>query len=343
MKFGVSLGLGLLLQVSLSHGLLLGGVEVPKEKMMVYLLIGHSNMAGIDTRNADGVAAANTWSYTWFKDKKWIPAKETPGNSVNGFSGRGEGGLGMPFLKTMIKAFPDYHFGVVSTATVSCTLKGVNTGNNNSGFEADSNRYWKGAKLYNEIVTAAKEVQKDVTLAGVICMLGSVDATRTSEETCRSYSDDAKQMVTDLRADLGAPNLPFLMAEYEAGATGKFALTMPWPAIVDAQIKLIPSKLSLSATINSVGVQMADDHHYTFLVGHQELAKRVVDMIKTKNWMPPPSGNALPVKSGPSVFRGESAQALTLSRAKPGLKIFSVDQDLFGLNGRRLQALMAKP
>jgi hypothetical protein len=282
--------LAVLFPVGSANALLLNGTNVPKDHIIVYILIGHSNMAGNTTVGSDGVTAPRIWNYQWFSNKQWVPAKETPGNMANGLSAKGEGGPGMSFLKDMATAYPQYNFGVVSNASLSATCKGIDLGSNGSGTPADSNRYWKGAHLYNEILVATKEVQANVTFGGIICMLGTVEATRTSDSVCKNFGIDITQMVKDFRSDLGEPNLPFIIGEYENGATGDFSLTLPWPQLVAAGIKSVPSLLPLSATINSVGIAMADDHHYTTTdPGRPEFSRRVVAMIQSKNWFPPPS------------------------------------------------------
>jgi hypothetical protein len=285
-RIGLGLGVMLASAAAPAHAVTLGGTNVPKEKFVVYLMIGHSNMAGIDLAHSDGTVNPKDWSWP-IASKQWIPAKETPNaGRAAGLSGHGEGGPGMPFLKGMTAAYPDYWFGAINNASLSATCRGENTGNNSSGLDPTDNRYYKGTYLYQQILDAAKAVQAEVTLGGILCMLGTVDATRTNETVCRAFSDDISQLVKDLRSDLGLPNLPFIMGGYEAGATGDFALTKPLPAIVDAQIKLIPSKLPYAAVVDSKGIQMLDDHHYTANVGQPEWAKRAVAIIQANKWLP---------------------------------------------------------
>src|SRR3954467_13730970 len=113
--------LGILMSALSAHALKLGSAEVPKDKIIVYILIGHSNMAGHVTVGTDGVTAPRIWNFQWFSNKQWVPAKETPGNLANGLSSHGEGGPGMPFLKGMATAYPGYNFGVVTNASFSST------------------------------------------------------------------------------------------------------------------------------------------------------------------------------------------------------------------------------
>jgi len=139
-------------------------------------------------------------------------------------------------------------------------------------------------------------------------MLGTVEATRTSQAVCQSFSDDISQLVKDLRTDLGMPNLPFIMGGYENGASGDFALTNPLPAIVDAQIKLIRSKLTNSAVVDSKGITMLDDHHYIANLGGQPVwAQRAVAIIQTNKWFPT-GATALATTLAPAAARtGASA------------------------------------
>jgi hypothetical protein len=284
-----SIGVLALLTFSPIRAVSLGGVNIPKEKLVVYLLIGHSNMAGQDLAHSDPITAPKVWNYEWNSTKTWVLAKETPNSPKTGLSGHGAGGPGMPFLKAMSVAYPDYYFGVINNASLSATCRGENTGHNGSGLDPSDNRYWKGTFLYEQIITSAKEIQKDVTLGGILCMLGAVEATRTTDSVCRAFSSDISQLIKDMRTDLNEPNLPFLMGEYEAGATGTFSTTLPLPGIIASETKLIPTKLNLAATVDSKGISMLDDHHYTADKGQPEWAKRAVAIIKTKAWFPPPA------------------------------------------------------
>lgn len=307
----------------------LGGVAVPKEKFVVFLFIGHSNMAGRDINHSDSVSNPRVWNYRWMSDKQWVLAKEVPGNLKNGLSGRGCGGGGMPNLKALAQAYPSYYIGAIDNASLSGTCKG-SVDNNTSGMPGDSNRYWKGSQLYNEITAAAKEVRKTATLGGIFCMLGTIEATRTTEELCRSFSGDIKQMVLDMRAEIGEPNLPFVMGRYEAGATGTYALSKPWPKIVSDQIDSVPLKLPFSAVVESQGLEMLDDHHYTATaLGHGEWAKRALQVIQTKGWFPGTSAISirLPVRSAadPRSAAGPRASLILYADPRTGMPVLFVN------------------
>ncbi len=330
--------LALLLQMGLAQALNLGGTDVPKDHIVVYILIGHSNMAGITYSNTDNTPSPNVWNYQWFSNKQWVEAKEAPGSASNGLSPNGEGGPGMPFLKGLAAAHPGYYIGVISNASLSATVRGVDTGINTSGLPADSNRYFKGAHLYNQIMGVAQSIEADVTFGGIVCMLGTVDATRTSTATCQNFANDVDTMVTDMRADLGLPNLPYLMGEYEHGATGNFSLSLPWPHLVDSCIKALPSMLPHSATVNSVGIPMKDDHHYTWPAGETMFADRADSLVAANNFF-----TQVTTAIAPSREEKTAAGALSQLHLQPQGEILSVlepdgNSRLFRVNGSRLPA-----
>ena len=51
-----------------ARAITLGGSHVPRERFVVYLLIGHSNMAGRDGRRADTATHPRCWNFRWYAD-----------------------------------------------------------------------------------------------------------------------------------------------------------------------------------------------------------------------------------------------------------------------------------
>jgi len=256
-----------------ARAITLGGSHVPRERFVVYLLIGHSNMAGRDGRRADTATHPRCWNFRWYADEQWVPAVETHSNR-RGLTPRGSGGPGMAFLKLMAAKYRSYHFGVILNASSAASASG------------GSNCYRKGkGRLYDEIVGAAQKVREEVTFGGVLCMLG-VNEHRDAERAAR-FASDIKQIVGDLRGDLGQPELPFLIGQYEAGSRGSYDPRGANARAVIKQIFQIPKLLTHAAIVDSRGIEMADDHHYTF-PGHIEWSRRAVAVIAKKRWLPPP-------------------------------------------------------
>ena len=326
--------------ITQTNAINLGGTEVPKDKFIVYLLIGHSQMAGVITTNNDNVTNPHAWVYRWETTKIWELAKETGSNRA-GLSGRGTGGPGMPFLKGMVSRHSDYYFGVISNASPSSTCHGINSGSNGSNLSAEQNRYWRDATLFHEIVNAAREVRNDATIGGILCMLGTIEATRAVDVTvCQNFSTDIAQMVTDMRDSLGLPKLPFIIADYEKGAKGDFSVSLEWPAIIAAQTDLVPSKVSNSVEINSAGIPLFDDHHFT-IPGEGEWAGRAIDSLHAHNFFPPPANAGLfetpaaahtEVPGSPIISDNKGAVCIDY-RPLAGKKAFL---SIFDLKGKRL-------
>ncbi|MDB5105921.1 MAG: hypothetical protein JWP91_3610 [Fibrobacteres bacterium] len=330
-RIGLCLCLSFFMRAAPAQGVVLGGTNVPKDKIVVYILIGHSNMAGIDLSHSDDVANPMCWNYR-VSTKAWVPAKEPKNSKTGGLSGNGAAGPGMPFLKGMSAAYPDYYFGVVTNASLSATCRGENTGNNGSNLDPSDNRYWDSTYLYTQIVGAAKAIQKDVTLGGILCMLGTVEATRTSEAVCRAFSDDITELVKDIRRDLAMPNLPFVMGEYEAGATAEFSPTLLLPGIIQAQTRLIPGKLPFSALVDSKGIAMLDNHHYTGDKGQQEWARRAVAVIQANKFFPG-SATGIAIPYGKASAGGMAAHRGPWTLTAAGAEVIGFEDGAYRING----------
>jgi hypothetical protein len=255
-----------------ARGIVLGGRRVARSRFIVYLFIGHSNMAGRDARRADIVPHARCWNYRWYADERWVPAVETR-HGHRGLTPRGSGGPGMPFLKQLAERHARYWFGIIQNAESAARAR-----------EGHLN-YMKGSRLYNEIITAALAVKPDVTFGGIVCMLGINE--RNSEPFARSFAEDIYRIVTDMRKDLGEPKLPFLIGQYEASSTGGYDPRRAFGPVIIQQIYAIPRKLEYAAVVDSRGVPCVDDHHYT-VQGHVEWTRRALDLLAKNKWFPPP-------------------------------------------------------
>lgn len=255
-----------------ARGVELGGKTVPRERFVVYLLIGHSNMAGRDAAHADTETHPRCWNYRWYADEQWVAARETR-QGLRGLTPRGTGGPGMAFLKLMAKRYRGYHFGVILNANSAATTAG------------GDNSYTKGRRLYREIVSAARAVRDEATLGGILCMLG-VNEHRDAE-LAASFCQDTCQMVRDMRADLGEPKLPMIIGQYEAGSRGGYDPRGHNARVVIRQIYQIPRAIEHVGIVDSRGIEMRDDHHYTFY-GHAEWCRRAIAILGKKKWFPPP-------------------------------------------------------
>lgn len=254
----------------------LGGVAVPKQQLVVYILIGHSNMAGW-SETADHVTHPRAWHFK-LPAKTWVPAKAPLNPTVQGDGTHG--GPGMPFLKKMVSLYPQHHIGVLQNAEAAATVRWNRL--------SPDTRYHKGTPLYDATIAAAKAASQQATLGGIICMLGWVESmvTYTITDTnfdaayAVSFSTDIKTMVANMRGDLGQPTLPFLIGMYEESAPKKH----PHRDVVIAEIAKIPGKVPYSAIIQSEGPYV-DSHHFTY-AGQVSWANAAAAIITGKGWFP---------------------------------------------------------
>ncbi len=205
----------------------------PKDKLDLYLLIGQSNMAGrgiLDTQQTLSrshvfkFSARSAWAYG-------IEPLHTDKPPVAG------AGLGMSFARQMVEASPKSNIGLIPCAVGGTPLQ----------------RWQKGGDLYEQALVRAKAAMTNGTLKGILWHQGEGDA--ASEATASTYAARLSQMVKDLRADLGAGDVPFL-----AGKLGEFlkkegkdGQPSYWP-LVNEQIASLPSLVPNCAVVESTGL-----------------------------------------------------------------------------------------
>ena len=121
----------------------LGGRSVPKNRFIVYLAVGHSNMAGrVNDIAADTYEThPRCWNYK-FDDgstNAWVIAQAPVHRDVTWQRG---GGPATTFLKRMAALYPGYYFGVIQNAHSSVEI---------------INDYRRGLTYYDEIVAVANQ------------------------------------------------------------------------------------------------------------------------------------------------------------------------------------------
>ena len=287
------------------HAITLGATTVPRDHFIVYLGIGHCNFAGRNITSADTATNPHAWNYAWDSqgknDSQWVLAQEHNGGSADGmtavgYSGltqRGTGGPSMPFLKGMVQQHPDYYFGIITNALSSAMVRLALPSGVSGVPSSDTDTYSKshGGSRYKEIIGLAQKVKNDVTFGGILCMLGMTEVATGTPAGVSTIKNDFVQMVTDIRTDLGLPNLPFLVGHYEMGATGQELPTTQVGVIVVKAIDSLPTALSYCDTVSDPGgpnygsLYYRDSHHYTTL-GENTWAAKAIACIAKHGWFP---------------------------------------------------------
>ena len=170
----------------------------PRESVHVYLLMGQSNMAGRgEVAESDKIPHPRVVMFN--ANNEWVPMIDPVHFDKPQVVGVGPGSQ---FGREMAEAYPQ-----ATIALVPCAVGGT-----------PLSRWQKGADLYEAAVVRAKAAMKDGTLKGAIWHQGEGDS---SIELGSTYAKRLDQMIADLRADLGVPNLPFVVGELAKSAKGK--------------------------------------------------------------------------------------------------------------------------
>src|SRR6185436_15818018 len=243
-------------------GVMIDGTMVPREKVIVLLHLGHSDMAG----RAQGPAELkpdfydtdpHLWQYQ--RGGVWKPAKE-PLCGDGGTPGHPQGaGPGMALLRRALRAAPDAYIVSIGKGSSLDNMAGCFT-------------FRKGGAFYDALVGPALELKGKVTFGGLFTMLG-YDGRTDPRAKNGGYLDCLAGLAQDFRAALGEPDLPFVPGDYEAGATGTWSPKCCGAPQIIAQLAQVPMRVPHSFLIPTDGLPMQDDHHFN-LVGHQMWADR---------------------------------------------------------------------
>jgi hypothetical protein len=247
------------------------GAPVPKEKIVVFLHIGHSNMAGRtstppELRPQNFETAPHLWAYA--KGGAWRAAKEPLSGD---YLTKSNAGPGMSILHTALALAPQLHF--------------VSIGRGHDGSIGGYCRnFRKGALLYDYVMVPAMELKGKVTFGAIFTMLG-VNEFRRDLGNLPRFHECLEGIASDMRADLGDPNIPFLLGDWEAGATGDFDPTHDYAIATRAQMRLAIMNIPRAALIPSEMLPMSDDHHYD-LTGYKLWAERGFMLMKAGGLIP---------------------------------------------------------
>ncbi len=207
------------------------------DTMDIFLLMGQSNMAGRGL--PQDVEPIRDERIRVFRDSRWSVAEE-PLHHDRPTAGIG---LAMSFARSLRNADPDTVIGLVPRAVGSTPLE----------------RWMPGADLYAGAVAAAGKTARDGTLRAVLWHQGEHDA--RSDTDASSYARRFTVMITELRAQLGAPALPVVLGELGAFLAAR--PDFPHYRTVNAQLRKIPDSLPHCALATAEGLTDKGDRlHY---------------------------------------------------------------------------------
>jgi hypothetical protein len=272
----------------------IGNNVVAKEDAIAFIHIGHSNMAG---RGVDlpetrpyffGTPDPHAWMY--HSGKGFEPAVEpnTAGDGGNMINGMVSGGPGTALVKEAVALAPDKYF--------------ISLGFGQSS--AYCSQFLPGALYYNRLMAGPLELKGKVTFAGIMIYLGITERHGTQADI-DNYPQCINKLVTQIRTDLGEPNLPMIINDYEMGATGPLAPGSAFYNAIRPKEQMVPMVVSNSALIETddpsmpgvpcsvakgcITIQIdhstTDEHHFS-LDGHKEYVRRLLAAMQQKGWFP---------------------------------------------------------
>jgi len=279
---------------------------VPTDSMIVYILLGHSNMSGradsYGTSNVDSIAEIKSiyfvsdpylWSYS-INDGynptsvtgEWIPALGRIREDFDKRTGEnGWMGCGMPFLKKMRDVYPNHHLGVIQVANGWTRL--------NSHFILDNENMI--LNMWSQLKAAILDLKGKVRFGGVITMLGIVEIQANDLTAAQTYRNDLDTLITRIRTLAEDSTIPLLPSDIEQGDRKSLCPKCTW--FVDtpvgdeitAQIlkaeddvpytRMINTMWSLAGWDSVFGFPyFRDDHHYN-RVGMLKFADAAIDAL----------------------------------------------------------------
>jgi hypothetical protein len=241
----------------------LGGVNVPKEKAIAFIHVGHSNMAG----QARSPAGSRAFHYETHPHAYMYHAGSSPALAVEPKTAGGPGaGPGTALVKEAALAAPDYYFISLGYGEPS----------------AYCSQFLPGALYYDALIAAPKAIKGKVTFGGIFIYLGITERHGNAEDV-NGFSGCINKLVTSIRTDVGEPNLPALMNDYEVDASGEFIVGGAVATAIMPQIAKCPSVVSNFALVSADNVGMEDDHHFNF-DGQRMWVQRAFTTMKDKGW-----------------------------------------------------------
>jgi hypothetical protein len=260
-------------------GVVIDGTWVAKKQAIVLIHVGHSNMAGRATNPHELITYFHEthprlWSYrardplTASGPLMFRPAAEPLAEDE---ATGGRAGPGMALLRSALAIAPESHI--------------ISIGSGQSGASYGlCESYKKGGLFYDFVMRPARSLRGKVTFGALFTMFGANEYWG-ADPSASGLSDCLRQLASDVRAELGEPDLPVLIGDFEMTATGHYLPTLPGPAAVISELRAAVKEVARSALIPTDDIPLEDDHHFN-LLGHKIWAERGLHILRDRGWAP---------------------------------------------------------
>jgi hypothetical protein len=210
----------------------LGGKQVPKDKFIIFVLIGHSNSMGYGTKKGplDTQPAERCWYFDNFREEvtgadgkksrttisKWVPSREDI------IPPERHACPGHRFMKYMAAAYPDYHFGLIQESSPGAVIRFYLESSKAKPGEEGKKRPDDQADLRTPLEQKIAAVKDHGTFGGVLCFLGYPEGkAKYGMGDVDNYVANLAKLQEELRGFIGVSDLPFILGLQEVDAPEK--------------------------------------------------------------------------------------------------------------------------
>ena len=237
------------------------GLNIQDEEIRSYLLIGQSNMAGRGT--IGDVPPIQNKSCLMLRCGRWQKMSEpiNPDRSI--FEGSPRSGicLGASFADEVAKA-TDGRVGLIPCADGGTKLS----------------QWMPGEVLYDHAVMMTKLAMRSSRLCGILWHQGESDCLK--EERVRTYPDRFVEMITAMRRDLGAEDVPVLIGELSLLIDPKYNRS-EYLGVMNENFAEISRRIPHCAVVSSKGLVLKEDGLHFDAPSLREFGKRYFEAYKT--------------------------------------------------------------
>jgi hypothetical protein len=250
-------------------GVTIDGVFWPRDEVIVMLHVGHSNMAGRASAPPELLGFnydtdPHLWAYAL--GGAWRPAREPLSPDVQTM---GHAGPGMSILHAAQARAPDRIF--------------VSIGRGQSGSLGGYCRnFRKGGLFYDIVMQPARELVGRVTFGAIFAMFGTSEA--DDPANIPNFGECIRGMVAEMRGDLGEPDLPYILGDWELEASDLAGPTSPGAMVIRPQMRQLVTGVARFGLVETDGLPVPfDDHHYD-LTGYKLWGERALDILVKNGW-----------------------------------------------------------
>ena len=223
------------------------------KSLELYLLVGQSNMAGRGAIDDQSLKASDA-ILMLDKNNNWVEAKD-PLHFDKPYAGVGPG---LTFAQTMLEGRKNVQIGLIPCAWGGSPIKVWSP-------EAKCFENFP----YDEAIQRAKIAMEKGELKGIIWHQGESD---NDAKKSVVYLEKLKTLISNLRRDLNASNLPFV-----AGEIGYFNKEN----FINPIVNQLPAAVENTAVVSAKDLTDGGDHLHFNSVSARELGKRyAVEMMK---------------------------------------------------------------